>query len=303
LAQIERTDSGLSARTVLDYGRSFARYIDTEASSVRGLTLAQANDPQRLRAFLQAVADRHGTGAAKISRSVLAGIIGLAIDNGTLTTNALRQLRPVKAQTVKAAKERDTSRAFTREERDAIIAYADKQASSETVNPRTRRKRETIADLIAFMAGTGFRINEARSLRWEHVDLDAGTVDVYGTKSKAAERRLTLPPWLTERMKARGERVGTTGLVFASPHHLDEPERVWDQSNSANAIARLLQGAGMPWATPHTFRRTVATLLHEAGVPIARIADQLGHADPAMTASVYLGRDFLGDKTTVAEHL
>jgi integrase len=59
----------------------------------------------------------------------------------------------------------------------------------------------------------------------------------------------------------------------------------------------------MLWATPHTFRRTVATLLHEAGVPISRIADQLGHADSAMTASVSLGRDFLGDKTTVAEHL
>jgi hypothetical protein len=26
------------------------------------------------------------------------------------------------------------------------------------------------------------------------------------------------------------------------------------------------------------------------------------NTDPAMTASVYLGRDFLGDKTTVAEH-
>ena len=40
----------------------------------------------------------------------------------------------------------------------------------------------------------------------------------------------------------------------------------------------------------HTFRRTVATLLDEAGLPIALAANQLGHADPAMTARVYLGR-------------
>jgi integrase len=50
------------------------------------------------------------------------------------------------------------------------------------------------------------------------------------------------------------------------------------------------------WATPGTFRRAVATLLDTAGVPLARIADQLGHADPAMTAATYLGRDPLGDK-------
>jgi integrase len=43
--------------------------------------------------------------------------------------------------------------------------------------------------------------------------------------------------------------------------------------------------------------------MDEAGVRIARIADQLGHADPAMTASVYLGRDSMGDKTAVAQHL
>jgi len=33
------------------------------------------------------------------------------------------------------------------------------------------------------MAGTGDRINEARSLRWEDVDLDSGAVNVNGTKS------------------------------------------------------------------------------------------------------------------------
>lgn len=46
----------------------------------------------------------------------------------------------------------------------------------------------------------------------------------------------------------------------------------------------------------------MATLLHEAGVPIVRIVDQLGHSDPAMTARVYLGRDFEGDKSDLAIH-
>jgi hypothetical protein len=100
----------------------------------------QVNDPQRLRAFLQTVADRHGIGALKMSRSVLSGILGFAINNGTLATNALRQIRAVKAQTVKTpARERDTTRALTKNEREAVIAYADKLTLSETINPRTRR--------------------------------------------------------------------------------------------------------------------------------------------------------------------
>jgi len=302
LTQVRRTDSGLSARTVLDYGRTFARYIDVDGSSVRGLTLTQANDPQRLRNFLQVVADKHGTGAAKISKSVLSGILNFAIENGILTLNALRQVRPVKAQTVKA-RERDTTRAFTRDEREAVMAYADKLARDEAVNPRTRRKRETVADLVAFMAGTGVRINEARNLRWDDMDLEASSVHIRGTKTRASDRRLTLPTWLVDRMKGRAERCGDDGLVFSSPHHLNEPERVWDQSNSAKALASIIKGSGFRWATPHSFRRTVATLLDQAGVPIATIADQLGHTDPAMTASKYLGRDLMGDKPSVAEHL
>lgn len=54
---------------------------------------------------------------------------------------------------------------------------------------------------------------------------------------------------------------------------------------------------------PHTFRRTVATLLHEAGVPLVHIADQLGHADPTMTASVYLGRDQMTGRPALAKVL
>ena len=47
----------------------------------------------------------------------------------------------------------------------------------------------------------------------------------------------------------------------------------------------------------------MATLLHEGGVPVARTSDQLGPADPALTARVYLGRDFGGDKSDLAHYL
>lgn len=309
LVLIARSDSGKAPKTVADYGAAWKRYVAVDGSSLRGLTLAQANEPARVRAFLQAVADEHGTAAAKMAKSVLSGIFNQAVTDGALSTNSTRQVRPVKAQreregtgTGRRNEDRDTTRALTREERDRLLAYGDERAAIEGLNPRTARKRATAADLLAFMAGTGVRITEARALRWKHVDPEAGTVDIHGTKSKGARRRLNLPPWLAERLQVRREAGEGVGYVFPAPSSAD-PERQWEQSNCAGEVAAVLKGAGLSWATPHTLRRTVATRLHEAGVPIAKIADQLGHADPAMTASVYLGRDFEGDKSDLAAHL
>jgi integrase len=55
-------------------------------------------------------------------------------------------------------------------------------------------------------------------------------------------------------------------------------------------MCAALNVCGLTWAVPHTLRRTFATLLDQANLPIARIADQLGHSDVSMTAPVYLGR-------------
>src|SRR4029453_3195160 len=71
-------------------------------------------------------------------------------------------------------------------------------------------------------------------------------------------------------------------VFFAAPAQRD-PEGAWDQSNSAGAVRAALDACGLTWAIPHTFRRTVATLLDQANLPIARIADQLGHSDVSMS--------------------
>src|SRR5215207_1530679 len=97
-------------------------------------------------------------------------------------------------------------------------------------------------------------------------------------------------------------RRRSRGYVFAAPAQRD-PERAWDQSNSAGAVRAALDACGLTWAIPHTFRRTVATLLDQANLPIARIADQLGHSDVSMTARVYVGRDLKGDKSDLARVL
>jgi integrase len=69
--------------------------------------------------------------------------------------------------------------------------------------------------------------------------------------------------WLVEQLAARAADCGAEGYVFAAPAQRD-PERVRDQSNSAGAVRAALDACGLTWAVPHTFRRTVATLLDQA---------------------------------------
>jgi integrase len=63
-----------------------------------------------------------------------------------------------------------------------------------------------------------------------------------------------------------------------------------DPSNTAHHIRDLLNDAGFPWATAHTFRKTAGTLLTDAGVSLREVANQLGHARVSTTLDYYQGR-------------
>jgi integrase len=65
-----------------------------------------------------------------------------------------------------------------------------------------------------------------------------------------------------------------------------------DSSVRTEPGGRRIRCAEGPWSwvTSHTFRKTVATRLDEAGLTPRQVADQLGHANPSMTLDVYFGR-------------
>jgi integrase len=65
-----------------------------------------------------------------------------------------------------------------------------------------------------------------------------------------------------------------------------------DGSAKTDSGGRRIRCAEGPWSwvTSHTFRKTVATRLDEAGLTPRQVADQLGHANPSMTLDVYFGR-------------
>ncbi|UQX88822.1 site-specific integrase [Jatrophihabitans telluris] len=63
-----------------------------------------------------------------------------------------------------------------------------------------------------------------------------------------------------------------------------------DRNNVGADFRDVRKGTGFEWVTPHTFRKTVATLLDECAASARMIADQLGHSRVSMTQDVNLGR-------------
>jgi integrase len=159
-----------------------------------------------------------------------------------------------------------------------------------------------------FLAATGARIGEACALSWEDVDFLEGTVHLHGTvirlrgaglvigrpKSNMSDRIVEPPSWcmamLLDRERRRTDhqrRDGTTAdMVFPSPR----ANEIRDPSNTRRWLRTALEEVNFPGVTSHTFRKTVATLMDEAGRTPRETADQLGHAHPSLTLDVYMGR-------------
>jgi integrase len=55
-------------------------------------------------------------------------------------------------------------------------------------------------------------------------------------------------------------------------------------------MRQAFRHAGFEGVTSHYFRRTVATLMDEAGLSARSAADQFGHAKPSLAADIYMGR-------------
>ena len=173
-----------------------------------------------------------------------------------------------------------------------------------------RRPAELMHAYITLSLLTGIRTEEARALRWAHVDLDGDpaarppapphvavwrSVRVPGeTKTERSRRTLGLPAvavqalraWLdcqADERLAAGDDWQDTGLVFTS--HLGA---ALDAGNVRKMFKRICTeaGAGDGW-TPRELRTTFVSLLSHHGVSIEEIARLAGHASTRTTEIVY----------------
>ena len=317
---------------------------------------------------IKAIKTRVGPPTAKSSRTVISGVLNLAVRHGAIATNPVRDVETI------SSRPKRHPRALDEDERRAWFAMlaSDPQAVAAD-----------LPDLTSFLLATGARIGEALGLLWSDVDLTSGAIEIrhqvirvkgqglvlVGTKSVAGERTLRLPQWCVGVLEARsargphrdepvfGDALGGLrdpnnvrrdlrraraprgskarqglGAALAGARRaakLSRPDVAralrWPASRielieagrvkvdvetvamladlyglkvkERTALVKLAEEATQPedgdalaWITSHSFRKTTATILDDAGQSARQIADQLGHARPSMTQDVYMGR-------------
>lgn len=176
-----------------------------------------------------------------------------------------------------------------------IAALLDGAAAGD----RGRRLREGHGRaLLATLALAGLRIDEALSLRWRDVDLAGGTLRVARSKTEAGEREVDLLPLLRDELLAlkAGRDPERDAYVFETGKGGKD-----SASNIRNRVLRpaveaadaaLVEAESDPLPdrlTPHSLRRTFASVLVALGEDPAYVMSQLGHTDAGFTLSVYAG--------------
>ncbi len=194
----------------------------------------------------------------------------------------------------------------------AVIAAARTLPVTE-LRPGLKDVRRPAALMHAYIVLSllvGVRTEEARALRWAHVDLDGDpharpavpphvavwrSVRMHGeTKTERSRRTLALPRLAVEalrelRQAQDGERLQAgegwqdTGLVFTTHRGA-----ALDAGNVRKMFKRVCTeaGAGDGW-TPRELRTTFVSLMSHHGVSTEEIARLAGHASTRTTEVVY----------------
>jgi integrase len=154
--------------------------------------------------------------------------------------------------------------------------------------------------MVAVLAGAGLRIGEAVVLDWRDVKLGAGTLIVHESKTATGEgREVDLPVGLREELatwRARSPRTASGDPVFISraregQHSRQTPRNVQARLTTAVKAANVKLGAEdiepIGKISPHSLRRTYASLRAALRDDPVYIAEQLGHRDARFTFRVY----------------
>ena len=240
---------------------------------------------------LAAVKAAHGPSLAKTTRSVLSGLFTLACRYDAIATNPCRDVGRI------SVKPKRPPTALTIEELRRLHQWLSRDEQSV---------ERDLPDLILFLTATGLRIGEALAVRWRDLDLDECTVEVRGTvlrlraggliikpspKSAAGLRILELPSWAVTMLRRRQpDDVGEDELAGQQVFPAPLAGGLRDPNNTLKMMRQAFKHAGFAGVTSHYFRKTVATLMDDAGLSARAAADQLGHAKPSLTADIYMGR-------------
>ncbi|MDQ2709129.1 MAG: site-specific integrase [Actinomycetota bacterium] len=240
-----------------------------------------------------AMEPRYAANTRRTIRTIVSGVMQQAVLHKAIASNPVRELERIESP---KGHRKAPPRGLTAEERRQLLAFVDTDKAAE---------RADLPDLIRFAIGSGLRIGELCAVRWRDVNLEglplvsetdirlvpvvAVRQNVYPIKGKGltvhpgktptALRIVPLPQFLTTLLRVRRQADDDPEWpVFAAAGRDGVPTYRWP-SNVRRSVRAARNGVGLDWMTPHTWRRTYATILDDEMTLTDRAkADLMGQA-------------------------
>lgn len=243
-------------------------------------------------------------GQAASLRTVMSGMFSLAVRFDALANNPIRETRL-------AAVEKKPARSMTPADLDKVRAAVREFCSPPDGRPRA----PMLPAFVELLAATGDRCAEVLAFQWTDIDLlgKPPTASVTGQlldhgripgkplhrvdyrKHDAPPHTVLLPDFGVEVLtELFGRTASADGPV------LTNSSGDWvSASHITKQLRDALKGTDVAWVTPHSFRRSVATVVRdELGIEAAQ--GQLSHSQLATTEQHYAQRRTTGPDARAA---
>lgn len=145
---------------------------------------------------------------------------------------------------------------------------------------RDGARRPHVKLFMELAVATGARSNALLDLKWEQVDFERGVITLNPRDRVQTSKYRATVPMNAQIRKALADAKAGALSDYVIEHATGQVKSI------KKGFAAACERSGIK-ATPHMLRHSAAVWMAEADVPIAQIAQYLGHTDSRITERVY----------------
>ena len=238
---------GCSDKTLTYYRNTIERLLVTLSLAICHITTTD------IRTYLSDYQEEHQSSKVTIDnmRRIFSSFFAWLEDEDYIAKSPVRRIHKVKT--------------------DSLVKEVLSDEQLEQLRDSCTTKRDLA--IIDFLSSTGIRVGELVKLNREDIDFHERQCVVFGKGNKErvvyfnARTKLHLQQYLNE-------RTDSNPALFVS---LNSPHSRLTISGVEVRIRKMGQALSMPKVHPHKFRRTLATMAIDKGMPIEQVQRLLGH--------------------------
>ncbi len=238
---------GCSEKTLTYYRNTIKKLLDTLSIAICHITTAE------IRSYLSDYQERHMSSKVTIDnmRRIFSSFFAWLEDEDYIAKSPVRRIHKVKT--------------------DSLVKEVLTDEQLEQLRDNCYNSRDLA--IIDILSSTGIRVGELVKLNREDIDFYERQCVVFGKGNKErivyfnARTKLHLQKYLNE-------RTDDNPALFVTLH---SPYTRLTISGVEVRVKKLGQSLSIPKVHPHKFRRTLATLAIDKGMPIEQVQRLLGH--------------------------